>query len=154
MTSFILLADGTSKLLLVDGTSRLVLVGHVAEVVEAETPVIAKRKKILFGKKYTEPIYTVNVIVITFRIPIFWTKESSVKLVVPTYKESIQSKRIKMYSESKNVIPLAISKYDDMKFKMNTVLESAYNISLKTDFKAERIKGLEKLRRLTKYGQL
>ena len=153
MTSFILLADGTSKLLLSDGSSKLILVGHIAEVIE-ETPVIAKRKKILFNKKYTEPIYTVNVIVITFRIPVFWTNESKVKLEIPLYKISIQEKRIIIYDESNNIISLPVLTYNRIGMRISTALESIRDISLKTDFKAERLKGLVKLRRLIKYGQL
>jgi hypothetical protein len=153
MTSFILLNDGSSKLLLADGVSSLVLVGHIAEVVvSAETPVIGKiKKKRMFTRQRAEPTYTINTEVITFNIPVFWAKELDVSIVVPIYKESIQSQRIKTYSQTSNIIPLSVSTENKIKVKMDTTLESICNMTLKTDSRIERIKGLSKLRILVKH---
>jgi hypothetical protein len=87
-------------------------------------------------------------ITVKFRIPIFWVNKLDIDLDLPVYYDVIYTKRITLYSIREDKINLPTSKTDIIKAKINTFKESIQNISLKPDFRLQKMKNLSRLRKL------
>ena len=87
-------------------------------------------------------------ITVKFRIPIFWVNKLDIKLDLPVYYDVIYTKRITVHSIREQKIKLNTSITSTIKAKINTFKESIQNISLRPDFRLQKMKNLSKLRKL------
>lgn len=85
---------------------------------------------------------------VKFRIPIYWVNKLKIDLDLPVYYDVIYTKRITVHSIREDKIRLTTSNSNIIKAKINTFREIIQNISLKPDFRVEKMKNLSKLRKL------
>ena len=119
-------------------------------VVEEDTQVIrgfkSKRPPFKHEPQFFMPL--TKAITVKFRIPIFWVNKLKIDLELPTYYDSIYTKSITLYSIREEKMRLNTSKINIIKAKINLFKESIQNISLKPDFRLQKMKNLSKLRKL------
>ena len=90
----------------------------------------------------------VKSITVKFRIPIYWVNKLDIDLDLPVYYDVIYTKRITVHSIREQKIRLNTSITSTIKAKMILFKESIQNISLKPDFRLQKMKNLSKLRKL------
>jgi plasmid maintenance system killer protein len=147
MTSFFLLENNNSFVL--ENNTYLTFEDHIPEIVSvvAETPVRGKiKKKRMFTRQQAQPTYTINTEVITFNIPVFWTLATDIGIIIPTQKESKISKKLSIYNISQSITSLAVSVFNDIDTKLNSMQNNILSIPINTDYRLARAKSLSKLR--------
>ena len=147
MTSFFLLENNNSFVL--ENNTYLTFEDHIPEIVSvvAETPVRGKiKKKRMFTRQQAQPTYTINTEVITFNIPVFWTLATDIGIIIPTQKESKISKKLSIYNISQSITSLAVSHFNDIDTKLNSMQNNILSIPINTDYRLARAKSLSKLR--------
>ena len=147
MTSFFLLENNNSFVL--ENNTYLTFEDHIPEIVVevAETPVRGKiKKKRMFTRQQAQPTYTINTEVITFNIPVFWTLATDIGIIIPTQKESKISKKLSIYNISQSITSLAVSVFNDIDTKLNSMQNNILSIPINTDYRLARAKSLSKLR--------
>ena len=147
MTSFFLLENNNSFVL--ENNTYLTFEDHIPEIVVevAETPVRGKiKKKRMFTRQQAQPTYTINTEVITFNIPVFWTLATDIGIIIPTQKESKISKKLSIYDTSQSITSLAVSHFNDIDTKLNSMQNNILSIPINTDYRLARAKSLSKLR--------
>ena len=87
-------------------------------------------------------------ITVKFRIPVYWVNKFDLDLELPVYYDVIYTKRITVHSIREQKIQLNTSITSTIKAKMILFKESIQNISLKPDFRLQKMKNLSKLRKL------
>ena len=147
MTSFFLLENNNNFVL--ENNTYLTFEDHIPEIVVevAETPVRGKiKKKRMFTRQQAQPTYTINTEVITFNIPVFWTLSTDIGIIIPTQKESKISKKLSIYNISQSITSLAVSHFNDIDTKLNSMQNNILSIPINTDYRLARAKSLSKLR--------
>lgn len=147
MTSFFLLENNNSFVL--ENSSYFTFEDHITEIVVevAEIPVRGKiKKKRMFTRQRAEPTYTINTEVITFNIPVFWTNITDIGIIIPTQKESKISKKLSIYNTSQSTISLAVSVFNNIDTKLNSMQNNILSIPINTDYRLAKVKSLSKLR--------
>ena len=147
MTSFFLLENNNNFVL--ENNTYLTFEDHIPEIVSvvAETPVRGKiKKKRMFTRQQAQPTYTINTEVITFNIPVFWTLATDIGIIIPTQKESKISKKLSIYNISQSITSLAVSHFNDIDTKLNSMQNNILSIPINTDYRLAKIKSLSKLR--------
>lgn len=77
-----------------------------------------------------------------------WVNKLDIELDLPVYYDVIYTKRITVYSIREKILILTTVKNNIIKKKLDIFIESVPNISLKPDFRLEKIKKLSKLRNM------
>ena len=149
MTSFFLLENNNSFVL--ENNTYLTFEDHIPEIVVevAETPVIGKPKKKvrMFARQQAQqPEYKTYIDVITFSIPIIWSNTIDIGIIIPTQKESKIFKKLSIYDTSQSITSLAVSVFNDIDTKLNSMQNNILSIPINTDYRLAKIKSLSKLR--------
>ena len=100
----------------------------------------------MFTRQQAQPTYTINTEVITFNIPVFWTLATDIGIIIPTQKESKISKKLSIYNISQSITSLAVSHFNDIDTKLNSMQNNILSIPINTDYRLAKIKSLSKLR--------
>ena len=106
------------------------------------------RKKPYFKKQPQFFMPLTKAITVKFKIPIFWANKLDIELDLPVYYDVIYEKRMNVYSIREQKISLNTTKTEIIKAKINLFRESIQNISLKPDFRLQKMKNLSRLRKL------
>jgi hypothetical protein len=109
---------------------------------------IKGRKKLFFKQKPQFFMPLTKAVTVKFRIPIFWVNKFDIELDLPVYYDVIYEKILTVSYSSNTMVILKTSKIREFGVKIDTFLEKTLNISLKPDFRLEKVKNLSKLRKL------
>lgn len=122
--------------------------GSGYSTVAPATTTIKARRKPYFKQQPQFLMPLTKAVTVKFKIPVYWANKIDIDLELPVYYDVVYTKRITTHSLREQKIRINTSKTEIISKKLETFTESVKNMSLKPDFRLQKIKNLTKLKKL------